>query len=142
MIVAVTGTRQDLTPAQLITATHLFQGAAEHVTGFHNGGCIGADRRLFSLACAFLECPIDVWPALVNASQRFNPPDWPWITVHELMPPLERNEVMVTLSDVLWAFPGEDTEQLRSGTWATVRRARKISRSLVIVLPNGEVTSA
>lgn len=36
-----------------------------------------------------------------------------------------RNDAIVAHSDVLLAFPQTCTEVLRSGTWATIRRARK-----------------
>lgn len=38
-----------------------------------------------------------------------------------------RNDRLVHHADVLIAFPETEHEQLRSGTWATIRRARKIA---------------
>lgn len=38
---------------------------------------------------------------------------------------MKRNDAIVEHSDVLVAFPKTDEEELRSGTWATIRRARK-----------------
>ena len=38
---------------------------------------------------------------------------------------MARNERMVLYADCLIAFPETITEQLRSGTWATIRRARR-----------------
>ena len=37
---------------------------------------------------------------------------------------MDRNQVMVDLADHLIAFPRTSNEELRSGTWATIRRAR------------------
>lgn len=36
-----------------------------------------------------------------------------------------RNDELVAQADLLLAFPETQVEQLRSGTWATIRRARK-----------------
>jgi hypothetical protein len=38
---------------------------------------------------------------------------------------MKRNDVLVAHADVLLAFPKTPQEELRSGTWATIRRARK-----------------
>lgn len=37
---------------------------------------------------------------------------------------MKRNDALVKAADILVAFPETSTEQLRSGTWATIRRAR------------------
>jgi hypothetical protein len=54
------------------------------------------------------------------------------------MPPLQRNDVIVKSCQVLTACPGEEHEILRSGTWATVRRAMK-EKLVVIFYPSGRV---
>jgi hypothetical protein len=56
-------------------------------------------------------------------------------------PPLERNKHIVHNCGWLIAAPKEDSETLRSGTWATIRYARKLRRPITIVFPNGEVQS-
>lgn len=57
--------------------------------------------------------------------------------VHEPRPPLERNRDVVDASDVLLACPGGMAEEQRSGTWATIRYARKAGKPVVIVWPDG-----
>ena len=39
---------------------------------------------------------------------------------------MARNDRLVEYADVLLAFPLTEEEEVRSGTWATVRRARKV----------------
>jgi len=51
--------------------------------------------------------------------------------------PLARNRDIVNMSDILIAAPGEKAEVLRSGTWATIRYARKMSRKLLVIYPKG-----
>jgi len=47
----------------------------------------------------------------------------------ELMPAgtsfMQRNDRIIELAHVLTAFPKTEREELRSGTWATIRRGRK-----------------
>jgi predicted Rossmann fold nucleotide-binding protein DprA/Smf involved in DNA uptake len=54
-------------------------------------------------------------------------------------PYLVRNRDIVDVCNLLLATPGGTVEQLRSGTWATIRYARRIGRPVWIVFPNGEV---
>jgi len=37
----------------------------------------------------------------------------------------------------LWAIPGEFKEVLRSGTWSTIRYARKKGKKVLIIWPDG-----
>ena len=50
---------------------------------------------------------------------------------------LQRNKDVVDSSDTLVAFPRTYEEQLRSGTWSTIRYARKKNKTIVIIYPNG-----
>ena len=52
---------------------------------------------------------------------------------------LDRNHDIVDAADVLIAAPSGTTEKRRSGTWATVRYARKLGRTICVVLPDGVV---
>jgi hypothetical protein len=51
---------------------------------------------------------------------------------------MARNDKLVELADELWAFPNEAEEKLRSGTWSTVRRARKADLE-VKIFPLNEI---
>lgn len=50
---------------------------------------------------------------------------------------LARDSAMVRECDVLLAFPGSKTEVLRSGTWATIRRARKARKRILFTPLDG-----
>lgn len=52
---------------------------------------------------------------------------------------LIRNQDIVNSISVLIACPKEMTEQLRSGTWSTVRKARKKGIHVIIVYPDGSI---
>lgn len=55
-------------------------------------------------------------------------------------PYLERNAAIVQSTLELIATPGETVEQVRSGTWATIRQARRRRRPTTIVWPDGTYT--
>jgi predicted Rossmann fold nucleotide-binding protein DprA/Smf involved in DNA uptake len=48
-----------------------------------------------------------------------------------------RNKVIVRETEILIAVPAETMEQHRSGTWSTVRYARKLERAVCIIRPDG-----
>jgi hypothetical protein len=54
--------------------------------------------------------------------------------LREQFPYLTRDKKIVDECEFLFAAPLTNEEQVRSGTWATVRHARKINR-LHVVLP-------
>lgn len=78
----------------------------------HHGGAIGADTEAVDLAVTLSYTPVEHLP-------------------HG--DPLQRNHVIVENSDILIAAPQEDGEILRSGTWATVRYARKAGKPIIML---------
>ncbi len=52
---------------------------------------------------------------------------------------LTRNKDIVRETDILIAAPAEIEEQIRSGTWSTVRYARKLGKPVFVILPDGTV---
>lgn len=52
---------------------------------------------------------------------------------------LDRNRDIVNCTDILITCPSGYTEKLRSGTWATIRYARKIGKTVVIIFPDGSI---
>jgi len=61
------------------------------------------------------------------------------IKLCEAKPYLDRNQDIVDGADILIAAPNEDKEIVRSGTWSTVRYARKSKKKIILVLRSGEV---
>lgn len=58
------------------------------------------------------------------------------VVTYKPEPYLDRNHYMVDRCNLLIACP-EGIEALRSGTWATVRYARKRPRNHLIIYPDG-----
>lgn len=95
-----------------------------------HGDCIGADSEFHDIA--YGRCFIIVHPPLNDKYRAFcSAPD------HTLEPQeyLVRNKAIVNQSDILIAAPAFITEEWRSGTWSTVRHARKTGTSVIILDP-------
>jgi hypothetical protein len=62
------------------------------------------------------------------------------VTILPPRPYMERNQNIVNQSDVLIGVPKDTKEVIRSGTWATIRRARKRKMMILIIWPDGMVS--
>lgn len=99
------------------------------------GDCVGADEEVYDLAREVGGFYLIGHPPVNPRKRAFRDYDL------EMEPEeyLIRNRRMVDGSGRLIAAPGEGNEVLRSGTWSTVRYARKLGVPTQLVLPNGEV---
>ena len=132
---SVTGTRQGTTDVQHSRLSDII--ALCRVRGFgvfHDGDCVGVDVQAVEIAFAHgYHCVGH--PSTASTRAYF-------IGRHEMrgpMSPLERNRVMVDECDLLVACPKEFNEIMRSGTWATIRYAKKIGRKIIFAYPDGSV---
>lgn len=137
--IGFTGTSQPVPEAQREALRRLLQDFEAARGGgeveFHHGGCIGADQEAHYLAVA-LGWRVEVHPG-PNA-----PFQGSWegsVVVHTPYPNLDRNRHIVQLTEHLVACPRGFREELRSGTWATVRYARSLQRPVTLVWPDGRV---
>lgn len=130
MIVGFTGTRKGMNTAQLaqlnfMLATLKRDTSCGATNEFHQGGADGGDKQARILA---REWGYDVhWhpcPGVSLADVIGDEPLAKFETWHEVFPPLTRNRNIVAVAFALIAGPHTDVEELRSGTWATVRYAR------------------
>jgi hypothetical protein len=132
MKVGMTGTRHGLTQEQEDAFLEInFDG----ITEFHHGDCIGADEECHRIIRNILpEVKIVVHPPSIIHGQAFMQGD-------ESRRPeayLIRNKNIVNETDMLIALP-DGEERLRSGTWSTVRYARKLFRPITIIYSSGAV---
>lgn len=103
---------------------------------FHHGDCVGADAEAHDIAIDAGLSPIIHPPS--------NPHKRAFCVAQEIRmkkPYLVRNFDIVLDTSILFAAPAERKEQLRSGTWTTVRYARTRNRTIHIIYPLGEVMS-
>lgn len=145
--VTFTGTQRGLTSVQSIALEELLRsllvGRRAELGPFnwHSGDCIGADHEALKLVRQIRE-GLDtgvVWtvghPSTVSEKRA-----WDYYDERRSPDgPLTRNHAMVDAADLVIAAPGEAQEVLRSGTWATVRYARKWGKPVVVVWPDGTV---
>ena len=113
--------------------THLSGAPREQRNEFHHGDCIGADEIAWILA-NYAGYHTLAHPCDIAEKRAFTNSD----TIFSTLPPLARNRTIVDVSDLVVATPGEEEEVLRSGTWATIRYAKKQNRPLIIIFPSGK----
>lgn len=100
----------------------------------HHGDAVGADAQ-FHAICQGLRIPIIVFPSKDQRDRAF------CTGAKAEHPPQkfrEQSEAIVRFCDLLIAAPDGFRERLRgSGTWMTVRIARKAQKTCVFCYPDG-----
>ena len=139
--ISMTGTRQELklTKVQLENFKNLMiQYKEEGYTHLNHGDCIGADAIAHEMA---VELGLEI---------IIHPPDDPKYRANcttgnvEIMPEKSyrsRNQQIVNNGSVLLALSRGNREINYSGTWMTVRMARKKGMPIVVCYPDGRVES-
>jgi hypothetical protein len=132
---AFTGTKKGITKQQELTLhRQLCRLRDDGFLWMHNGDCVGADYEAATIWYGYnglvqLHPPIkdDYRAHFSKAKIICEPRDY-----------LVRDKDMVECSELLVATPrGYDEERRGSGTWATVRYARKLRLQVLIIYPNG-----
>lgn len=136
MHLAFTGTKDGVTPSQGFALSNIFhQLRVDGYYTMHNGDCIGSDA--FSA---------HMWKYRNKGNIVLHPPTNPkyraWIDFADVMMPegdyIKRDHDMVDLSSILVGTP-KCEEYLRSGTWSTIRYARKIGIPRILIYPDGSI---
>lgn len=136
MHIGFTGPRKGMTTAQQEAFGALLAGLPAG-GWFHHGDCVGADAQAHAQA---LEAGFRV---------HIHPPDrddfrafcTQATTTSDPRPFLKRNQDIVKACDLLVATPPGFEEQLRSGIWSTVRRARRQNNPHLIIWPDGSLSA-
>ena len=144
MILGFTGTREPISDAQRKWLWRLFypdEGRCE-IDILHHGACENADTFAHHYALGqvkeiVIHPPED--PKHVDLSCFVTTSTRTRIVVLPPRPYLKRNEDIVDASSKLVALPKTHFEELRSGTWSTVRYARAHDKPGMIVWPDGRV---
>lgn len=112
----------------------LFDILARRKGCLHHGDCDGSDHLAHGVARE-AGWSVAVHPPIDARLRAFCGGDREWVA----KPFLERNRDIVDTTIGLIAAPASFDEQLRSGTWATVRYARRRGKRIKIILPDGFV---
>lgn len=130
--IGFTGSQSDPTVQQLDSFSRLLSELFQPGSEFHHGDCIGSDSAAHDCA---REYRIVVHPPTNPAKRAFRIGD----EIHIELPYLVRNRNIVDQTELLIAMPSTTYERLRSGTWSTVRYARKQNRIIIKIFPDGQV---
>lgn len=131
--VGFTGTRQGMTLRQQAALREHFD-LEDQITCLHHGDCIKADEEAHMEAVSF---GILMWlhPSTLERYRAYITQDV--IVIEDPKPPLDRNHHIVDATEYLIAAPKSNQEELRSGTWATVRYARQQHKRVLKIYPDG-----
>ena len=140
MKIGFTGTQKGMTEHQR-DHVKLMLGCYNMESGYnlelHHGGCIGADYQVHLMWQNRLGIDIVVHPASdVDESKMAFIVAGNKVKVLAPKPALVRNRIIVDSVDIMIATPAQSHEVLRSGTWATIRYAKKVGRVIHVVYPN------
>lgn len=132
-----TGSQNGLTSEQSSTLRSLLTPWASDPEGksVHHGDCIGADAEFHDIIVSLSDViAIKKYPCNITSKRAHCVGGH---NVCEPLPPLDRNSPIVRAGGILIACPSSRKEVLRSGTWATIRRARKSFRDILYIYPDG-----
>jgi len=128
MKVGVTGTREGMSQHQ--KEQFVVKFFELNVTEFHHGDCLGADAEAHDIVREFFPAVrIIVHPPRSSYMRAYRQGD-------ETRPPADyipRDKNIVNETEYLIAAPLTDAEVIRSGTWTTIRHARKTKKPNTIL---------
>jgi hypothetical protein len=132
VIIGFTGTQLGLTMPQQWLLEAWLGPRADKIVEFHHGDCVGADELAHQIAQR-AGIKVFVHPPVIETKRAFCAGAE---HVYPQKPYLDRNHDIVDACTGLIACPFELEEQVRSGTWATVRYARKRGKPVRLIMPD------
>jgi len=136
--VSFTGTRRGMSLEQIDGVRFILGNRTVSVAS--HGVCSGADiqfhkavREIFGRT-AYIAC----FPSTAKTAAPI-PDDADFVA--DRKPPLDRNkDILLAGPDLLIATPATDHEVVRSGTWTTIRLAKKLRMPILQVMLGGGIT--
>lgn len=129
MVIGFTGTSNGMTPNQKQRVSDLLQEFKPSLV--RHGDCVGADTEFHQIACS-LNIKTCIHPPDNDSKRAFSQSN----SILPVKPYLDRNKDIVDMSDMLIATPESVKEVIRSGTWSTVRYAKRVGREVIICNPD------
>ena len=129
--IGFTGTREGMSEHQketlrMVLTAAVLQGDAVY---FHHGDCKGADAEAHDIALA-VGCEVIIHPPRKRIMRAYCQ------GAREVLPPqeyLERDRCIVDSTIGLIGAPKSNKEEQRSGTWYTIRYARKMNKRVILL---------
>ena len=128
--VGFTGSQEGMTLEALNTLKYLLEQLEEFE--LHHGDCEGSDF-IAHRAALKLNARIIIHPPSKTNKRAFS--HGATVTL-DPRPYLDRNKDIVDSTEVLFATP-LGPEKLRSGTWSTIRYAKKRGKKIILIKPDG-----
>ena len=132
--IGFTGNRYGLTENQKNEIINILD-KYENIIVLH-GDCVGSDTQFHNICLHWIKINpnkkllIHIYPPNNPTLRAFNNGD----LVMEEKTYLERNSNIIKNSSLIIACPkNKEKEELRSGTWSTIRRAKKEKKDLIIL---------
>lgn len=131
MIVGFTGTQIGMTQIQKYKLHQLLSKIT--FNQIHHGDCKGADEEFHKLVPKYIKK--NIHPPINDTKRAYCISDYEYPKKDYLI----RNHDIVNCCDLLFAIPKESYEVLRSGTWSTIRYAKKKNKHICIIYPDGKI---
>lgn len=134
VFLGITGTQDGMTEAQFALVRELM--GLFYMNEIHGGDCVGFDAECITLVKELRPDVKTVGHPPSNPNKRA------FLEYDELREEkdyIARNHDIVDETIFLLACPN-GPERLRSGTWATIRYARKQGKKVLIIYPDGKYT--
>lgn len=131
--IGFTGTRTGMNRYQIKQFENFFLPRKHLISEFHHGDCVGADEDahyLLKMMEYTKHIKIIIHPPVKRTTRAFCKGTFLLCEEKEY---IERTHDIVDSCTLLLAAPKSDIEEIRSGTWATVRYARSIGRDVLIL---------
>lgn len=135
--VGYTGTQSGMTNRQKLILGSLFDLLVQHhgAMTLHHGDCVGGDAEAHAIALV-LGLRVVIHPPANSKRQAFCKGPDDRVAWRPARAYLERNREISDESQQLLAAPKGMEEEMRSGTWSTVRYARKTLKPTTIIWPH------
>ena len=133
--IGFTGTREGMSEHQKETLRQILTAATldGDAVVLHHGDCKGADADAHEIALA-VGCGVVIHPPVKRIMRAYCQ------GAYHTLPPedyLERDRCIVDCTIGLIGAPKSDKEERRSGTWYTIRYARKINKRVILLAREG-----
>lgn len=133
--IGFTGTQSGMTERQ---RERLWAIVGHRSFYFHHGDCVGADAEADMIVRAapglygVVMHPCDIAEKRGHCAAKY-----PHDIVRDVKKPLERDDDIVAETECLVAASKTEGPVLRSGTWATIRRAVDAKKPVCVIYPSG-----